>query len=309
MKPRRHERRTRMIFVDHVVMDEGPRPLDPKAVDALARNLAAFGMHTPITVEVATGPDGFMSPDPDRQYYRVISGRHRVAAAQSLGWETIEALDFLENPYFEGIMRSLGEGDEEPDYEIAARMWAIAENLNRNELTALQRSEQIAEWIELEKKWRGEVARVSSQVATKPLGGRPEGGVRAAARDLGLDKDEANRAVKVASLSDEAKAVAVETKLDDKQTILLAAVKEKEAGRDDVVFLRQEHARREAEKARKEAERANRDTDRVIALTEAEQFADWLLARSDLNELPTLISWLEGTKAKDVTAALRRQAA
>jgi len=76
-----------------------------------------------------------------------------------------------------------------------------------------------------------------------------------------------------------------------------------------VIFLRQEHARREAEKARKEAERLNKDTDRVIALTEAEQFASWLMERTDLSEMPTIISWLEGTKARDVIAAMRRAAA
>jgi hypothetical protein len=42
---------------------------------------------------------------------------------------------------------------------------------------------------------------------------------------------------------------------------------------------------------------------------EAEQFAEWLLARTDLNELPTIISWLQGTKPNDVIAALRREAA
>jgi len=42
---------------------------------------------------------------------------------------------------------------------------------------------------------------------TKGGRGKSEG-VRKAARDLGIDKDDAHRAVKVASLSDEAKEVA-----------------------------------------------------------------------------------------------------
>ena len=58
-----------------------------------------------------------------------------------------------------------------------------------------------------------------------------------------------------------------------------------------------------------EAHKRNRETDRAIALTDAQQFADWLMARLDLNELPVLISWLEGCKPKDVIAALRREAA
>lgn len=73
---------------------------------------------------------------------------------------------------------------------------------HRAELTALERSEQIAEWVEL----TGEVI---GQLAQKPSGGRPEGGISAASRELGIDRTEAQRAVKVASLSPEAKAEAV----------------------------------------------------------------------------------------------------
>ncbi|MBM3576914.1 MAG: hypothetical protein FJX40_04440 [Alphaproteobacteria bacterium] len=79
-------------------------------------------------------------------------------------------------------------------------------------LTALERDEYIAEWIRLaEKKAKG----ISSQVATKsksdsnPNGaGRHDSGVRKAARELGIGKDEAHRATKVAGLSDEAKQAA-----------------------------------------------------------------------------------------------------
>jgi hypothetical protein len=98
------------------------------------------------------------------------------------------------------------------------RLWEIAENLHRAELTKLERDENIAEWIRLTEQ--------SSQLDTKGLGHRPQGGVNAAARDLGVDKNEAHRAVKVASLSDEAKAAAVEHGLDDNRSALLAAAKE-----------------------------------------------------------------------------------
>lgn len=65
----------------------------------------------------------------------------------------------------------------------------------------------------------------------------------------------------------------------------------------------------EAERQRKEVEKLNSNTDRVIALSAAEEFAQWIMARTDLNELPTIISWLEGTKPRDVIAAMRRAAA
>ena len=41
----------------------------------------------------------------------------------------------------------------------------------------------------------------------------------------------------------------------------------------------------------------------------AEEFANWLMEHSDLSQMPVLISWLEGTKPKDVIAAMRRIAA
>lgn len=75
----------------------------------------------------------------------------------------------------------------------------IAENLYRAELTALERGTQVARWIELN------ADRVSVLSAPKPQGGRPEGGISAAARELGIESTDAKRAAKVASLSDEAK--------------------------------------------------------------------------------------------------------
>lgn len=39
------------------------------------------------------------------------------------------------------------------------------------------------------------------------------------------------------------------------------------------------------------------------------KFAEWLQVHAQVNELPTLISWLEAAKPKDIIAALRREAA
>lgn len=85
-------------------------------------------------------------------------------------------------------------------------MMEIAENLDRAELTRLERDEHVAEWIRLAEKQD----EVLTQHVSKPKGGRPEGGVRAASRELGINREDARRAAKVAALSDEAKAVAKE---------------------------------------------------------------------------------------------------
>jgi hypothetical protein len=188
-----------------------------------------------------------------------------------------------------------------------ARMMEIAENLDRAELTALERDEHIAEWILLADKQDGVLSQVTTKLSSRGRDGegRPESGVRLAARELGIDKDDAHRAAKVAGLSDEAKAVAKESEFDDNCSILLKAAK----ATDDVAFLRAEHDRREAERNRKEAEKFNRDTNGVIALTVADEFAEWIMGRTDLHELPTIISWIQGSKQKDVIAALRKRAA
>ena len=65
-----------------------------------------------------------------------------------------------------------------------ARLWEISENLHRSELTKLERDENIAEWIKI-------TDRILSQSAKEINRGRgqPEGGVNAAARELGVDRE------------------------------------------------------------------------------------------------------------------------
>lgn len=54
----------------------------------------------------------------------------------------------------------------------------------------------------------------STQPVSKPQGGRPEGGIKAASRDLGINREDARRATKVAGLSDEANETAREVGLN-----------------------------------------------------------------------------------------------
>lgn len=61
--------------------------------------------------------------------------------------------------------------------------------------------QQVAEWIKI-------TERISRQVDGKMERGRPEGGISAAARELGVEESDAHRAVSVASISEEAKEAA-----------------------------------------------------------------------------------------------------
>jgi ParB family chromosome partitioning protein len=83
--------------------------------------------------------------------------------------------------------------------EIEARKWEISENPHRADLSALERAEHVAEWIRLTEEKSG------ASCATKPGAGRgAEGRLRAAVRELGIDRSEAQRAVKIAALVPEA---------------------------------------------------------------------------------------------------------
>jgi hypothetical protein len=115
-----------------------------------------------------------------------------------------------------------------------ARLWEIAENLHRAELTKLERDENIAEWIKI-------TDRVHAvQSAPHGKAGQQPGGISAAARELGVEETDAKRAVKVASLSEEAKDAAREVGLDDNRTALLEAAS-KPTVAEQVASIHQRH--------------------------------------------------------------------
>jgi len=169
------------------------RELREEQVSSLMQSITKIGLKTPITVRQPIGEDDV----------HLVAGRHRLEAYRRLGMEEIEAFVI--------------EGDDED----AARLWEIAENLHRADLTALQRDEHVAEWIRLTEK----ILAVSAQNAPKPQGGRPESGINAASKQLGIERTAAQRAVKVDSLTDEAKEVAKEAGLDNNRSALLEAAK------------------------------------------------------------------------------------
>jgi ParB-like chromosome segregation protein Spo0J len=178
------------------------RPLIDDEVRRLAVSMQQIGMMTPITVRYH---EHIPSPESDDSY-ELITGRHRVEAARSLGWDELDAIEIECS-------------------DVDAKLWEIAENLHRAELTKLQHDEQVALWIRLMNE-----KDIGADCANIPRGrGQPKGGVRAASRDLGIDRDAASRAIKVASLSDEAKDAAREHGLDDNRTALLEAARETES--------------------------------------------------------------------------------
>ena len=64
---------------------------------------------------------------------------------------------------------------------IKARLWEIAENLHRHELTVQERADHIAEWVRLT-----EEANKGASCADIPRGrGQPQGGINAAEKKRG----------------------------------------------------------------------------------------------------------------------------
>lgn len=229
------------VSVDEITVGARMRSVKPDRVDALAESIAAIGLQTPISVWSTE----------DESEIHLVAGAHRLAAVKKLGWEDIDC-----------ILVNMSELDR--------RRWEIAENLHRAELTQLERSEHVAEWVRLTEQAVAEAAAASAadegdrsgkpsrkgggggkgkpcQNDTVSRGGRgKKSGINQAARELNIPgkTDEAkrlnaHRAVKVSSLTEEAKQTAREVGLDDNRSALLKAAKAQKEGKDASEVLRE----------------------------------------------------------------------
>jgi hypothetical protein len=184
------------------------RPTHADKVVELVRSIRTLGLQAaPVVIE-------------REGRFKLVSGRHRLEALRVLGYE-------------EAPVRIVGFDD------LQARLWRISENLHRNELTALQRAEQIAEYARLmsgQPEDQKEV-QVESDDEKEPqapasesekvrhggaVGGRGnEGGHRATARDLGVPEQTIRRATQIAGITPKAKEAALGAGIGDNQSALL----------------------------------------------------------------------------------------
>jgi ParB family transcriptional regulator, chromosome partitioning protein len=180
------------LGLNDIEIPSSVRPCNATAVVELSKSIAAIGLQSAPTVIERGGR------------YVLVAGRHRIEALRLLKHESV-------------LVRVVDFDD------LEAKLWTIAENLHRAELTVAERAAQITEYARLSQEKRD--AAVLVQVAPKQQGGRPEGGERLAARDLGLSREEIRRAQTIASLPEETKEAARELGYDDNQSALLAAAK------------------------------------------------------------------------------------
>ncbi len=188
------------LFPEDIVVRDRLRGLNRKAVDQLKESIKRLGgIKTPLSVRFLSEEEG----------WQLVAGRHRLQAAIELEMHDVPVR-------------------EETGTEIDARMWEIAENLHRAELTVLERSEHIAEWIRLCDEPDRQMVQVAPSVLSDGRGAGPqhqERGLRAAARELGVEHTGALRAVAIGELPEEVKAEAKALHLDDNQSALLDAAK------------------------------------------------------------------------------------
>ena len=251
------ERRTEIILIEGINIEHRVRKLNEAAVAPLMASMQKIGLRTPISVRLSGAGD---NPN-----VILVTGLHRLEAAKRLGWDEIECFVV------------------EHESEDLARMWEIAENLHRAELTVLERDEQIAEWVRL-----SDV--VSRQHDAKPKTGRPEGGTRAAARELGLSEPDARRAVKVSELTQEAKDAAREVGLDDNRSALLRAA--------------MQAPERQAETVREIAESKATKIDGDIRNRAARELAEWIVEHANGNDLDAVKANLFAAGAKNIAVEL-----
>jgi ParB family chromosome partitioning protein len=181
-----HKFEVRPLPIDDISTDGRRRTLNREKVDRIAESIQGIGVKSPITVQKVSGK------------WRLVAGFHRLHAAKKLGHTHIDCYVL--------------EGDE-----TDARLWELAENLFRADLTVLERAEHLEEWVRLinEKKPKGE------QVA-QPGGRQPnDRGVSEAARELNVTREEVGRAKRIVGISEEAKERVRQTEWADNQSALI----------------------------------------------------------------------------------------
>ena len=213
------------VGITDIVVGERLRSLNAAAVAALKNSISKIGLRVPISVHFSEerGPV-------------LVTGRHRLQACIELGWKRIPV-------------------HQEEGSELDARLWEIAENLHRAELTALEKAGHIAEWIRLVDEREAVSAQVAPKLSARGRAGegRPESGVKAAARKLGIERTEAQRAVKIDALTPEAKAEAVSLRLDGNQAALLRAQRAGPTQEQQIEALKDEAVRRSVRNSKGEA--------------------------------------------------------
>jgi len=177
---------TKRLPVADILIGTRWRTPTAKQIAIMRESLRENGLLAPIGVRLVNEENG-----ESRSTWVLVYGATRLVAAREEGWSKIEAR-ILEGP------------------EITFEMAELAENLHRGELSKLERDRQIARYVELCSSMgilRGDRAKIGR--------GRPEGGLRAAARNLDIAESTARGAMEAATITEPAAAIVTELGLAD----------------------------------------------------------------------------------------------
>ena len=176
------------VRVADVEVPDNCRSIRQDTVDDLAASMEQIGLRTPISVRNS------------KKEIKLVAGRHRLEAARKLGWKRIDAI----------VMH---------DDKLDRRIWHNAENLDRADLTALERAEAVTQRAK-------DVAKKAAQDA-HPGGRQPhDKGVSKAAKAIGVSRDSIRRSRAIAGISSAAKKAASDAGLTDNEAALLKIAKE-----------------------------------------------------------------------------------
>lgn len=128
------------IPLAQIHVGERARPVDQDHAAAIAASMVDRGLINPITVRPTPAAGGGKTP------YTLIAGGHRLEAARLNGWEEIDAIVVSSDA-------------------AEAQLMEIAENLYRNELSAIDRAAFVLKYREIYEEKHGKI---------DPKGGRPK---------------------------------------------------------------------------------------------------------------------------------------
>jgi ParB family transcriptional regulator, chromosome partitioning protein len=166
------------------------RPVVKDKVRLIAESMKKIGLRTPLSVRKRSNGDIVLA-----------TGLHRLEAAKLLGWKEIDCI----------VMKG---------GIIQLKLWTIAENLHRSDLTALQCAEHVAKWKRLVKKLDGD------EQVVEPGGRQPKDkGISRTAKKLGITREKVRRSEAIDGISPKAKAAAKKAGLDRNQDALSKVAK------------------------------------------------------------------------------------
>ena len=186
------------IPIAHIRRPVNPRPLNQTAIRSIAESFQSTGQISPIVVKKEHPMIGMPEDS-----YMLISGNHRLSAAESLGWAMIKA--------------SVVDKETHP---IRLELIEVDENLCRAELTPAEKATAVKKRKILWDSLREQQENSGTESSTIRGPGMPQGFATSTAAAIGMSKQKVNDYLRIADqlgeLLDEIKG----TEFDNKAKLL-----------------------------------------------------------------------------------------